>query len=193
MKIYTKRGDKGETTLYSGHKVSKSDIIIEALGSVDECNSSIGAALSFIPNDSRYVPTIEQLIIIQHALFDIGAALATPRTQSEDAKIEKTRFDKEEIALLELWIDEMNEVLPRLTAFILPGGSPSGAMMHVARSICRRAERLIVPLHTRGDVSDDVMMYMNRLSDYLFMTSRHLNHLSMTPETKWKAHLVKPE
>lgn len=191
MKIYTKKGDEGETSLFTGQRVPKNDQTVEALGTVDECNSAIGAAISFMPNDLKFHPIREQLEIIQHALFDLGAALATPRTQATLSKIEKTRFDKEEVELLEKWIDAMDDVLPKLNAFILPGGHPTGAMLHLARSICRRAERNVVPLHLRGDVSDKVMIYLNRLSDYLFMTARYLNYLANCSETKWKPHLAK--
>ncbi|HEY4832958.1 MAG TPA: cob(I)yrinic acid a,c-diamide adenosyltransferase [Waddliaceae bacterium] len=191
MKIYTKKGDGGETSLFTGQKVPKNDAVIEALGTVDECNSAIGVAISLMPDDTKYHSMREQLEIIQHALFDLGAALATPRTQAANSKVEKTRFDKEVVDLLEKWIDAMSDALPKLTAFILPGGHPAGAALHLARSICRRAERTVVPLHLRADVSDKVMMYLNRLSDYLFMASRHLNHLANCSETKWKPHLVK--
>jgi cob(I)alamin adenosyltransferase len=193
MKIYTKTGDGGETSLFTGQKVLKNDIIIESLGTVDECNSAVGTAISLLPNDIRFQSVQLQLEIIQHALFDLGAALATPRTQATHSKIEKTRFDKEEVDLLEKWIDNMNDALPKLNAFIIPGGHPSGAMLHLARSICRRAERSVVPLHLRGDVSDKVMIYLNRLSDYLFMASRYLNHLANCSEIKWKPHLAKQD
>ena len=166
-KIYTKTGDKGETGLFSGQRVSKNDPIIEAMGTVDECSSALGVALSFLPSVAKFNPVRDQLIRIQHTLFDLGAALATPRTRAGQAKIAKTRFDEEGIVLLEQWIDAMEEELPPLKTFILPGGHPSGAMLHLARSISRRAERLIVPLHHHTDVSDHVLMYINRLSDYL--------------------------
>lgn len=190
MKIYTKTGDKGETSLFTGQRVPKDDPFIEALGTVDECNCAIGAALALFPEESSYQNTKDQLIIIQHALFDLGAALATPRTKANNAKIDKTRFDLEEIELIEKWIDEMSQELPQLDTFILPGGHPCGAMLHLARSMCRRVERLVVPLNSHADVSEKVIRYLNRLSDYLFMASRHINHLAKCPETKWKPHLV---
>jgi len=187
-KIYTKTGDKGETSLFTGQRVPKNDPFIEALGSVDECNSSLGAAIAFLPTTKEMQPIREQLEIIQHALFDVGAALATPRTRAVEIKLEKTRFDKEEVELLEQWIDEMTALLPPLHAFILPGGHQSGALLHVARSICRRAERRILPLHKSQDVSDSVVIYMNRLSDYLFCLSRYVNFLNKLPETVWVQH-----
>lgn len=190
MKIYTKTGDKGETSLFTGQRVPKDDPFIEALGTVDECNCAIGSALALLPEDSPFQDTKQQLIIIQHALFDLGAALATPRTKANNAKIDKTRFDLEEIELIEKWIDEMSQKLPQLDTFILPGGHPGGAMLHLARSICRRAERLVVPLNSHADVSEKVIRYLNRLSDYLFMASRHINYIAECPETKWEPHLV---
>lgn len=193
MKIYTKTGDRGETSLFTGQRVPKNDPFIEALGTVDECNSAIGAALAFLPEEQLFKNTEEQLIIIQHALFDVGASLATPRTKANREKIEKTRFDEEEIRLIEKWIDEMTTELPTLHAFILPGGHKCGAMLHLARSICRRAERLVIPLNQHADVSEKVIIYLNRLSDYLFMASRLVNHLAKCPETKWKPHLTTQE
>ncbi|MEM1282650.1 MAG: cob(I)yrinic acid a,c-diamide adenosyltransferase [Chlamydiota bacterium] len=185
FKIYTKTGDKGDTSLFSGQRVPKNDPFIQALGSIDECNSAIGSAISLLPTSEQFKQVIEQLEIIQHALFDLGAAVATPRTKAVDAKIEKTRFDQEETSLLEEWIDSMTHELPQLKTFILPGGHPSGAMLHLARSICRRAEREVVPLTNHADVSENVFIYLNRLSDYLFTVSRYVNHLTKTPETCW--------
>ena len=192
MKIYTRTGDKGETSLFTGQRVPKSDPFIEALGAVDECNSTLGVAIAFLPQHGKMEPIREQLLTIQHALFDVGAALATPRTKAIATKLEKTRFDDEEIALLEKWIDAMEEQLPKLHAFILPGGQHAGAFLHQARSICRRAERRVLPLNKMADVSDNVLIYLNRLSDYLFSVSRYVNFLNHTPETTWIAH-KKPE
>jgi cob(I)alamin adenosyltransferase len=190
MKIYTRQGDKGETSLYTGQRVAKNNPVIIALGSVDECNSAIGTAISLMPHEKKYYEIKEQLEIIQHALFDLGASLATPRTKAHGIKMEKTRFDKEEIALLEKWIDAYDLVLPKLSEFILPGGHPAGAALHLARSICRRAETDAIPLHNASDVSINVMMYLNRLSDYLFIAARYINQLAGLTETKWKPHLV---
>ncbi|NGX43163.1 MAG: Cob(I)yrinic acid a,c-diamide adenosyltransferase [Chlamydiae bacterium] len=190
MKIYTKTGDKGETSLFTGQRVPKNDPLIDALGTVDECNSAIGVAITLLPDDAKFGTTMERLTIIQHALFDLGAAVATPRTRAANAKIDKTRFDAEEIELIEKWIDEMDNELPKLDTFILPGGHPSSAMLQLARSICRRAERLMIPLNHHADVSDRVIKYLNRLSDYLFITSRYVNVLTNYPETKWKPHLT---
>lgn len=191
MKIYTKTGDKGETSLFTGQRVKKNDPFIDALGTVDECNSSIGAAIAHMPTSGELNSTKEQLEIIQHALFDVGAALATPQRTAIKSKLEKTRFDHEEIEAIEKWIDAMESELPTLQTFILPGGHPAGALLHLARSICRRAERLVVPLNVTEDVSDHVTIYLNRLSDYLFVASRYINHKLKLPETKWIPHNIK--
>lgn len=190
MKIYTKTGDRGETSLFTGQRVPKNDPYIEALGTVDECNSAIGCAIAFLPAESLFEKTRQQLIIIQHALFDLGATLATPHAKASAKKIEKTRFDLEEIELIEKWIDEMHNALPPLNAFILPSGHTCGGMLHLARSICRRAERVVVPLDNEPEISEKVIRYLNRLSDYLFMVSRYVNMLAGVPETKWRPHLV---
>ena len=188
MKIYTKSGDKGKTSLYTGDRIAKNDPVIEAIGSVDECNSAVGVALAHIPLKKEFDHVREQLTRVQHALFDVGAAVATPRTRASTSKIEKTRFDEEGTEQLEKWIDEMEKELPVLHTFILPGGHPAGAHLHLARSLCRRAERTVVPLNQHADVSDHVFVYLNRLSDYLFVMSRHVNRLLDSPETKWEHH-----
>lgn len=188
MKIYTKTGDKGETSLFTGQRVPKNDPFIEALGSVDECNSALGSALAFLPKTPELNSTRKQLETIQHALFDVGAALATPRTRAVNSKLDMTRFDHAAIELLEKWIDEIEAQLPPLKEFILPGGHHSGALLHLARSICRRAERRALPLHRNADVSDNVVIYLNRLSDYLFCASRYINFCTQAPETHWQHH-----
>lgn len=188
MKIYTKTGDKGETALFTGRRVKKDDPFIQALGTIDECNSAIGLAIAFLPKEQLFLSCKEQLETIQHALFDLGAALATPRTEASAIKIEKTRFDLEGTEKLEDWIDEMEKSMPPLKTFILPGGHPSASALHLARSISRRAERIVIPLYQHADVNQHVMAYLNRLSDYLFVTSRYVNHLAVTPETTWQPH-----
>ncbi len=188
LKIYTKTGDEGKTSLFTGQRIVKNDAFVEALGSVDECNSAIGVALSFLPSDNRFATVKEQLIAIQHGLFDIGAAIATPRSSENTHKLEKTSFDLEETAKLEQWIDAMNDTLTPLRSFILPSGQSCGAFIHLARSIARRAERRVTPLYINGDVAKSVMIYLNRLSDYLFILSRYVNHLLGSLETLWQPH-----
>lgn len=188
MKIYTKSGDKGETSLFTGERVPKNDLFIEALGTVDECNSSLGIAISLLHDNQDLTETKKQLEAIQHTLFDVGAAIATPRTKAATSKIEKTRFNSDDTIFLENWIDAMETELPKLQAFILPGGHPSGATLHLARSICRRAERSVVPLVGQADVDENVSIYLNRLSDYLFVASRFVNFKFKLPETLWEPH-----
>jgi cob(I)alamin adenosyltransferase len=187
MKIYTRTGDKGMTSLFSGERVPKNNPFIEALGSIDEGNSALGLALSMLPKEEQFTSIREQLEMIQHTLFDVGAALATPRTCQEKQKLEKTRFDNEAVKLLEKWIDAMDAQLPVLKTFILPGGHPAGAALHLARTIIRRAERLIVPLYAQADVTQSILIYLNRLSDYLFIASRFLNHQLQVHETQWQS------
>ena len=188
MKIYTKTGDKGETSLFTGQRVQKNTAHIESLGDVDECNSFLGAAIAALPKTEEMRSIRDQIELIQHALFDLGAALATPRTHANQSKIEKTRFDEEEISILERWIDAMETQLPPLHAFILPGGHPAGAFLHVARTVCRRAERHVLPLHHAADIPPTVLIYLNRLSDYLFSVSRYVNFLNHSSETQWVHH-----
>ena len=184
-KIYTKTGDKGETSLFTGERVKKNNPFIDALGIVDETNSTIGIAIALLPENEQIK---KQLETVQHALFDVGAALATPLTRATDKKLNQTRFDDQAISQLEQWIDQMHSELPPLKNFILPGGHPSAATLHQARSICRNAERTIVPLNEHHDVSDFVLIYLNRLSDYLFAAARYVNFISNTPETTWQHH-----
>lgn len=187
MKIYTKTGDRGETSLFTGERVSKNDPFMHALGTVDECNSTLGLARCYLPEEAVFQQARDQLEMIQHALFDLGAALATPRSRATSSKLERTRFDDEAIKTIEQWIDAMDATLPPLKAFILPGGHSAAATLHLARAICRRAERNVVYLQS-SDVYDRVIIYLNRLSDYLFTLARYINTLSKSPETIWKSH-----
>lgn len=186
LKIYTRLGDKGTTSLYTGERIAKNESLIEAVGSVDECNSALGVAIASLPPEC--VSVKEQLVRIQHTLFDVGAAIATPRTRASQVKLEKTRFDADGTYLLEQWIDSMEQELSPLRTFILPGGHPAGAALHLARSLCRRAERVLVPLIQKAEVSESVFVYLNRLSDYLFVVSRYVNKLLNCPETPWEPH-----
>ena len=188
MKIYTRTGDKGTTSLFTGQRVHKDNPFIEALGTVDEGNTAIGLSLSLFPTGHAIDSTKHQLEIIQHALFDVGAALATPRSCEQTQKLNKTRFDHEAIDYLEKWIDAMELQLSPLKNFILPGGHPAGAALHLARSIIRRAERMVIPLYEQDDVTENVLVYLNRLSDYLFVCSRFVNHHFKVPEAEWMPH-----
>jgi cob(I)alamin adenosyltransferase len=170
MKIYTKTGDKGSTSLIYGTRVSKNNPLVEAYGTCDEANSMIGLALSYLQNEFYEEKEHVQQAFhqIQTILFHVGAVLATPKGKEVKWKLETTEIEK-----LESWIDEWDAFLPQLTNFILPGGHPAGAALHVARTIVRRAERAAVDIGE--DVSPEVLAYLNRLSDFLFVAARFIN------------------
>ena len=171
MKIYTKTGDKGTTSLIYGQRVAKNDLRVEAYGTCDETNSMIGLALSYLNKEKLQGKEIIEEIYhkIQTTLFHVGAELATPK--GKEVKWTLAAYDVEE---MEKQIDNWNEALPELTNFILPGGHPAGASFHVARTIARRAERCAVSLGE--DVNPLVLAYLNRLSDLLFVTARYVNY-----------------
>lgn len=177
MKIYTKKGDTGETSLYGGQKVSKTSSRIESYGTVDELNSVLGMVLSNpISNQTKSF-----LHTVQHQLFVLGADLATPI--SKEVRI--NRISEEEITFLEQSIDEMETQLPPLKNFILPGGTNAGSAIHYSRTVCRRAERITIECSKEESLSPLSIMYLNRLSDFLFVLGRFENHLSGTEETPW--------
>ena len=188
MKIYTRTGDDGSTSLYSGKRVKKSDLFIDAVGTIDELNSFIGFAISLMSLEQPLDKVKTQLNVIQHALFDLGAHVATPLQQSSQEKIKKTRFDELSVSELEAWIDEYQAQLPPLKHFILPGGDSAGAALHLARSICRRAERILVDLYEQKQISHESLIYINRLSDYLFVLARYVNAVTHSPEVVWQPH-----
>ena len=181
MKIYTKTGDKGTTSLIGGTKVSKAHLRIEAYGTVDELNSYTGLCKDLIQdNNSKTV-----LQEIQDRLFTIGSALACD--PQKETKIKIPDLKEEDINLLENEIDRMNEILPPMKSFILPGGHPSISHLHIARCICRRAERCCVRLESeQNEVAPIIIKYLNRLSDYLFMLARYAGHLLNVAEMPWK-------
>ncbi|MEP7279836.1 MAG: cob(I)yrinic acid a,c-diamide adenosyltransferase [Bacteroidota bacterium] len=180
-KIYTKTGDKGNTSLIGGTKVSKSDIRIEAFGTVDELNSYIGLCRDLLSEaQSR-----DLLLEIQDRLFTIGASLACDPVK--EPKLRLPDLKETDAILLENEIDRMNETLPPMKSFILPGGHPLVSHLHLARCICRRAERCCVRLATTGTgTAPIILQYLNRLSDYLFVLSRYTGHLLQTAEIAWK-------
>jgi cob(I)alamin adenosyltransferase len=175
MKIYTKTGDEGETGLYGGERVPKNSARIEAVGTTDECNAALGVAATMI-DDAEVKEIVAR---IQGELFEVGADLATPLARGETVP----RVHAEMTARLEAEIDRFEEDLPPLRNFILPGGSQGGAALHFARSVCRRAERRIVSMDS---VNQEILRYMNRLSDHLFVLARLVNHRAGVPETKWE-------
>ena len=170
LKIYTKTGDKGTTSLFTGERRPKNDPIFEALGTNDELSSALGLAREFCidANNSRILSKLEE---IQCILQDIGSHIATPLSSSSDKHKSRTEFTGS-IEDLENWIDAYTEELPPLRNFILPSGGKSSASLHVARSTCRRLERSMLPILERGDIHNDVYKYVNRLSDFLFTAAR---------------------
>lgn len=179
MKIYTKTGDKGSTALYGGERVAKDALRVNAYGSVDEINATLGLARAHLQNDELNA-TLEQL---QNALFDVGADLATP----SDSKYRKNivPIDEADIKHLETLIDYYDEGLQPLTNFVLPGGSPSSAALHMARTVTRRAEREVVTLEGQEDVNAQVKVYLNRLSDLLFTLARFATMKEGVSEVSW--------
>uniref|UniRef100_A0A8C1FT24 Corrinoid adenosyltransferase MMAB n=2 Tax=Cyprinus carpio TaxID=7962 RepID=A0A8C1FT24_CYPCA len=170
-KIYTKTGDKGFSSTFTGERRPKEDHIFEALGTTDELSSTIGLAREFCI-DSGHSFT-DQLEKIQCILQDVGSNIATPRSSARDSHIKKTMFSSQAVMELERWIDSFTEELPPLTNFILPSGGKSSAALHVARAVCRRAERSVAPAVRSGETDPEVAKYLNRLSDYLFTVARY--------------------
>ena len=175
-KIYTKTGDHGDTGLIGGFRVSKNDPRIQAYGEVDELNSFIGRLISEISNSELK----EQLETIQHRLFNIGSLFAC--TSADHPHLPS--FDNSWTTQLEQWMDRWDQNLPTLKAFILPGGHPSAATAHMARTVCRRAERSSIALVNQPG-REEPYIYINRLSDYLFVVARICNHLNSTNDIEW--------
>jgi cob(I)alamin adenosyltransferase len=181
FKIYTKTGDKGKTSLIGGTKVPKSDIRIDSYGTVDELNSYIGLVSDQITDEH----SITILREIQDRLFTIGSSLACDPEKEPLMKIPDLK--EEDITLLETEIDKMNEVLPPMKFFVLPGGHVAVSTAHVARCVCRRAERICVTMQEQGQFIEPIVIkYINRLSDYLFVLSRYIGHLLGVEEIPWK-------
>ncbi|CAG2208000.1 MMAB [Mytilus edulis] len=170
-KIYTKTGDKGTSALYTGERRSKDDMIFSALGTTDELSSAIGIAAEYCTESS--IPVTDRLHEVQCALQDLGSCIATPYSSAREAHLRKTTFSDKYVADLENWIDEYTAELPPLTNFILPSGGKSATHMHLARSICRRAERSLTPLIRAEEIGHEPLKYLNRLSDFLFTTARY--------------------
>lgn len=182
MKIYTRTGDDGSTGLFGGGRVQKSHPRIQAYGTVDELNAVLGTAVAHIPTENRYESLTALLIRIQHDLFVLGSDLATPL----DAKATVPRIGDENISVLEELIDEMEGELAPLANFILPGGHPSAAALHLARTTCRRAEREAVEATESGAINQLAIVYLNRLSDFLFVAARLANSIAGVQDRIWK-------
>lgn len=181
MKIYTKTGDTGQTSLISGRRVSKADSRIDAYGTVDELNSWIGLVRDQPVNENRR----DLLKEIQDRLFTVGATLATDPDRKTPRKAMPDIVEGD-ITLLEQAMDTMDNELPELRAFVLPGGHPSVSYAHLARTVCRRAERLVIGLNEQSSVDPLVIQYLNRLSDYLFVLSRKMTQELGSEEVAWK-------
>jgi cob(I)alamin adenosyltransferase len=177
MRIYTKTGDDGTTSLFGGQRVLKSDLRIESYGTVDELNSHLGWVMSQHP-DPLLAMHINR---IQDLLFILGADLATP----PDKSVRIDRISEADVALLEGMIDELDETLPPLKSFILPGGCATSAGLHIARTICRRAERILIEARKTDVISDEAVHLLNRLSDLLFVMARFENASKGIEDVKW--------
>jgi cob(I)alamin adenosyltransferase len=179
VKIYTKTGDAGETSLFDGTRVSKTDPRVAAYGEVDELQACLGTARAAgLPADLD-----EMCVTMQRDLFALGARLADPRHRIA-ARVEKAAITDAHVTRLEAWIDRLDEQLPPLRHFILSGGAPAGAALHLARAVCRRAERAVLGLGG-GAVEPVILVYINRVSDLLFTMARAANHRAGAGETEW--------
>ncbi len=183
MKIYTRTGDKGQTGLFGGGRISKGHMRLHAYGTVDELNSILGLALTFgLPEDVR-----EGVVRVQNDLFVVGADLATPLDAVSQSII---RIGSEYTTRLEAEIDNWESILPTLKNFILPGGCVGGALLHQARTVCRRAERWLVLLSESERINEENLQYVNRLSDWLFVGARIVNWHAREPEAIWQPRHV---
>ncbi len=178
MKLYTKTGDDGSTGLIGGPRVAKDDLRVAAYGDVDETNAALGVVIAGCA-DEKLVAMLRQ---IQHELFELGTQLATPQSASPMLSIRA-----EQVANLERWIDQASAEVPPLRNFILPGGTPSAAALHLARTVCRRAERTVVTLARKEPVGECIVPYLNRLSDLLFALARVCNHRAGVADIPWIA------
>lgn len=181
MKIYTKTGDAGQTGLFGGGRVSKDDPRVEAYGDVDELNAAIGVVRAV-----EMMPRIDEVLVpVQRDLFSLGALLATPDLEKMHDHLAKAQIDEARIQDLERAIDACDRELEPLRAFIVPGGSPKSAALHVARTVCRRAERRVIHLQKEVEIPQIVVVYLNRLSDLLFSLARVANTRAGAGEVTW--------
>ena len=181
-KIYTKTGDKGDTGLIGGTRVPKNDVRLEAYGTVDELNSYVGLLRSFVPEEKDGI-----LINVQNQLFKIGSYLATDAGVSDFRS--GIKFEDVRIEELEREMDEMEQQLPPLTGFVLPGGHEAVGFCHIARAVCRRAERRVLSMAEHDDIDTAIVRYLNRLSDFLFVLSRYLSNFFGVEEIQWNSKL----
>ena len=182
MKIYTKSGDQGKTSLYGGQRVDKDHLRIETCGSVDELNADIGLVRAGLARQAGDYAEIDELLQhVQNQLFDLGAELATPDAAERGTQL----LLAEAVEALETAIDHWQTQLEPLKQFILPGGTEAAARLHVARCVCRRSERALVSLMREAEVRPEVIIYLNRLGDLLFVLGRAANHLAGTGDVPW--------
>jgi cob(I)alamin adenosyltransferase len=181
MKIYTRKGDGGQTSIWAGRRLSKDDARVEAIGAVDECNAVIGSALAIGLTDA--VAGI--LSSAQARLFVVGSELMAPDRTGSGRSL--PRLADDDVPALEAAIDALEATLPELRNFILPGGTPAAAALHVARAACRRAERRVTSLRRAEDVTPVLPAYLNRLGDLLFVAARAVNHAAGVPDVVWSA------
>jgi cob(I)alamin adenosyltransferase len=184
FRIYTKTGDKGGTSLIGGVRVPKNHIRIESYGTIDELNSFLGMVSDLAQNAA----ITEELREIQDRLFTIGSELAT--TPTKEVKMKLPDLHESDVAWLEQRIDQMNEQLPEMRSFILPGGNLASSTCHVARCVCRRAERICVSMQENNEaIAPLIIQYLNRLSDHLFVLARYIAYINDAPEIPWRARL----
>lgn len=189
MKIYTKTGDKGKTSLFDGTRVRKDNIRVDAYGTLDELNSMLGFSISQLSEKKEFVSFVVKLRHIQNDLFDMGAMLANPSTNTAQEKKQAEYLEKQ-VKEMERDIDNFSSEVPEQLTFILPGSSSAGASLHVCRTICRRAERRIITLTDEINILPEFIKYINRLSDFLFAASRWVNHKENQEEIFWKKTIV---
>ena len=190
LKIYTKTGDDGTTSLIGGTKVPKSHLRIEAYGTVDELNAILGLVLCSCDEGHPFERRLKEIVgCIQSRLFDIGADLATPEGAKQQSKIH--RIDEADVAESEAWIDEVDAANPPLRTFVMPAGTELAARLHVARTVSRRTERTIISLGSIEPVGEPLLRYMNRLSDLFFAMARRANHERGHPDVPWTPKPVK--
>lgn len=182
MKIYTKTGDKGTTSLFDGTRVDKDDIRVDAYGTIDELNSQVGVVVAHLLDTVYEEPLKSELLQIQDDLFTIGALLADPQ---EPVTKEFSEHLTKRVEEFEKLIDQMTEVMPELKNFVLPGGGKAGAFLQMTRTIARRAERRVISLFKKEKPQSDIVMYFNRLSDLFFTMSRYINYKEGNTEVIW--------
>ena len=182
-RVYTRTGDTGQTALAGGQRVPKDSLRIEAYGTVDELNAFLGIARASAQETEATHPLAEILLRVQHELFNLGSILAT---LPKDVHPKQARVTEVEVTQLETEMDRMNEDLPPLRSFVLPGGTRLNAELHVCRTVCRRAERLSVALARQENIPAEAIRYLNRLSDALFVWSRWASHVTGAAETLWE-------